>query len=116
MARFLLEHGPLSVALNAGLLQQYTSGIVDPWKRDCDPNRLDHAVTIVGFGKEGTKQYWTVRNSWGEAWGESGHFRIRRGHGTCGINQDVNTPVVSPKSSRFQDTFPVAKDTSAIFV
>merc|ERR1712217_801416 len=39
-----------------------------------------HAVKIVGWGHEGTQFYWTVANSWGADWGESGYFRIENWH------------------------------------
>ena len=36
-----------------------------------------HAVRIVGWGTDAVAgKYWTVANSWGAAWGESGYFRI----------------------------------------
>ena len=46
---------------------------------------LNHAVLMVGFGSD-KKDFWSVKNSWGEKWGEKGYFRIRRNNGTCGIN------------------------------
>ena len=56
------------------------------------------AVLMVGFGTEkgifGTTPYWTIKNSWGPKWGESGYFRIKRGAGTCGINTQVTTAVL----------------------
>jgi hypothetical protein len=39
-----------------------------------------HAVKIVGWGMEAEKFYWTVQNSWGPTWGESGFFRIENWH------------------------------------
>ncbi|CAL5991985.1 Cathepsin_B [Hexamita inflata] len=48
-----------------------------------------HAVTFVGYGEEnGLTKYWVVRNSWGNAWGEQGYFRIRRGNNKCGIEEE----------------------------
>mmetsp|Transcript_23364 Transcript_23364/g.22989 ORF Transcript_23364/g.22989 Transcript_23364/m.22989 type:complete len:308 (-) Transcript_23364:42-965(-) len=57
-----------------------------------------HAVKFVGWGAEGSVNYWIVANSWGEGWGEKGFFRIK--HGECGIDDigyactaDVNSGV-----------------------
>ena len=42
--------------------------------------RVDHIVSITGWGTahDGTK-FWTVRNSWGEAWGEMGFSALFEG-------------------------------------
>lgn len=86
---FLHSTGPLAVALNASPLQFYNGGIVDKNSRQCDPEALSHGVTLVGYGSENGADYWIVKNSWGEDWGEDGYFRIARGKGTCGINTYV---------------------------
>ena len=46
-----------------------------------DPdNWLWHAVELVDYGTttEGI-DFWVIKNSWGDDWGEDGYFRIRRG-------------------------------------
>merc|ERR1712045_830012 len=48
-------------------------------------NTYNHAVTAVGYGSEGGKDFWIVKNQWGTGWGESGYFRIKRGTGHCGF-------------------------------
>jgi len=81
---YLFTNGPISVVINANPLQLYRSGILDPLI--CNPKALDHGVLIVGYGTEGAKDFWIVKNSWGGSWGEKGFFRIIRGKGKCGIN------------------------------
>jgi len=98
MAAYLTKNGPVSVALDAGYLQDYSSGIIDPWVpiMECDPNALDHALLVVGFGEEENWMgenvpFWIVKNSWGEDWGENGYFRIFRGENVCGIANAVSS-------------------------
>ena len=94
---FLYETGPLAVALNANPLQTYSSGILDKTSSQCPVSGINHAVTMVGYGSDipSGKDYWIVKNSWGENWGESGYFRIRRGTGCCGINCYITTAQVA---------------------
>jgi len=83
----LFAKGVLSIALNASPLQYYRSGILDLNVLSCDPNGLNHAVNLVGYGVENGVAFWIIKNSWGASWGEKGFFRIARGKGTCGINK-----------------------------
>jgi len=97
IAQMLFENGPLAVAINATPLQFYFGGIYYPWfSFSCDPAGLNHGVLIVGYGNDGSTDYWVVKNSWGSWWGESGYFRIIRGTGCCGINTYVISADVSP--------------------
>ena len=80
---------PVSVAIEADVrvFQFYSGGIID--STTCGTS-LDHGVVIVGYGKEEDKDYWIVKNSWGENWGENGYVRIARSsstsdNGVCGI-------------------------------
>ncbi len=95
MKDFLYETAPLAIALNATPLQTYTGGIIDKTSSQCPTYGINHAVTLVGYGNEGGVDYWLVKNSWGQDWGEQGYFRMTRGKGTCGINCYVTTATVS---------------------
>jgi len=58
----------------------YTSGVMD--STACGTN-LDHAVAAVGYGTEGGKDYYIVRNSWGASWGDQGYIKIAAVEGKC---------------------------------
>jgi hypothetical protein len=67
--------------------QSYSSGILTS---ELCGTTIDHAVEIVGFGVDNGVKYWSVRNSWGQDWGENGYFRILRTDSTndagiCGL-------------------------------
>ena len=57
-------------------LLHYKSGVFS--QPDCN-KRPDHAVNIVGYGKQDGIPYWKVRNSWGTQWGEGGYMKMKRG-------------------------------------
>lgn len=87
MASALYEHSALPVAVNANPIQFYTGGILNP--KVCNPNGINHAVLIVGYGVENGTKFWRIRNSWGSSWGEAGYFRLNRGDNTCGVAMDA---------------------------
>lgn len=47
-----------------------------------------HDISIVGWGVDAGKKYWTVRNSWGTHFGEDGFFRVVRGVNNIAIETD----------------------------
>ncbi|KAL3882315.1 hypothetical protein ACJMK2_028672 [Sinanodonta woodiana] len=70
------EVGPVSVAIHAGpTFMRYRGGVYD------DPSctaRVNHGVLVVGYGTDGGKDYWLVKNSWSAGWGEKGYIRMAR--------------------------------------
>jgi hypothetical protein len=65
---------------------------MDVNKRKCPggDDNLDHAVTLVGYGTtDDNVDFWIVKNSWSDMWGEDGYVRMRRGTDCCGLADDV---------------------------
>jgi len=91
------EVGPVSVGINAGLesFQMYEGGVYAP--SGCDPNALDHAVVVVGYGVTDEGQaYWLIQNSWGTSWGMEGFMMMARNdNNMCGIASDAGFPVIN---------------------
>ena len=88
MKKALVKYGPLAGALNGWMLEFYEGGVFEPWFDFLCPATVNHAVVIVGYGvDENGMKFWKIKNSWGEDWGENGYFKIKRGEGTCGIDQ-----------------------------
>ena len=80
------QYGPAAIAIDAShySFQLYSKGIYD--EKRCSTSNLDHAVGCVGYGSEKGKDYWIVRNSWGDSWGEKGYIRMIKGkNNKCGI-------------------------------
>lgn len=64
----------------------YSRGIYDDAKCSRRRNDVDHAIVIVGYGRENGQDYWLIKNSWGSTnWGEGGFGKYRRGTNACSI-------------------------------
>lgn len=84
----LATKGPVVVSADGGSWFAYKSGVFSGCEKDTVVN---HAVLAVGYGNDpaSTKDYWTLRNSWGGDWGEHGFMRIERHKSDdayCGID------------------------------
>jgi cathepsin L len=80
--------GPISISIAASgfKFQFYGGGVLS----GCNDYVMDHAVQLVGYGTDSGKDYWLVRNSWGN-WGEKGYIRMQRygeGKEPCGVDKN----------------------------
>ena len=78
----------MATTINANPLRDYVGGILDDETASTETN---HIVSITGFGKDPDTQqdYWIIRNSWGEYWGEMGFAKIAAGKNMMGIEDHV---------------------------
>jgi len=82
-----LSKGPLSVAITVYAdFPTYKSGV---YKHTSGSELGGHAVSIIGYGTENAEDYWLVKNSWNEQWGDGGTIKIAKGTNECGIESDA---------------------------
>jgi cathepsin X len=79
MAKEIYSRGPIACGIDASGMLDYTGGVTSKQGQG-----VDHVISVVGWGQqsaaEGGKQYWIVRNSWGEAWGQMGYVYVEKGN------------------------------------
>jgi len=96
---------PVATSIQASYLSDYDQGVYDDSRcceQSTDPScryNLNHSVNVVGYGHDAQtgKDYWLVKNSWGDWFGENGFFKIKRGTGHCGVgSMDISTAYCAP--------------------
>ena len=82
------NYGPTSVCFEVvDGFSDYTSGVYTSTTCGNTQQDVNHAVLAVGYGTDSSSgmDYWIVKNSWGDKWGDQGFFKIERGVNMCGI-------------------------------
>ncbi|XP_021944691.1 cathepsin L1 [Folsomia candida] len=84
MKEWLATYGPLTAIIEVNNdFYKYKSGV---FTSPCSKNSYDHAVMIVGYGSEGGNDYWIVKNSWADNWGDKGYIKMLRNKSFCMID------------------------------
>jgi len=86
LRRILTEVGPVSITMCwPRSASDYRGGVYND--AGCNGNNCPgwHTVTLVGYGREGSTDFWLLKNSWGGRWGEQGYMKIIRGQNRCFI-------------------------------
>lgn len=78
IASAVYNNGPVYVCINISRqLKDYRGGVFDG---GCQKEEGQHSVLVMGYGTENGKDYYLIKNSWGENWGESGYLKLRRNY------------------------------------
>ncbi|XP_016979575.1 procathepsin L [Drosophila rhopaloa] len=95
MKEVIATLGPLACSMNADTIsfEQYGGGIYED--DECNQGEVNHSVTVVGYGSENGRDYWIIKNSYSQNWGEGGFMRLpRNAGGFCGIASECSYPIL----------------------
>ncbi|XP_067004448.1 procathepsin L isoform X2 [Anabrus simplex] len=93
----LANIGPVGAVFDASMetLQFYSSGVYhDPTCRSGIYD-LNHDVLVIGYGTENGTDFWIIKNSWGETWGENGFLKISTATNSCGLASYASYPLIT---------------------
>ena len=85
---------------------EYQGGV---FTDDSHSQSTNHIVSITGWGydEDTDTEYWIIRNSWGQYWGEMGYMKLETGKNLLGIEGEVAW--VTPGSFTIHN-YPCAED------
>merc|ERR1719158_852335 len=90
MAKEIYARGPISCGIDASKILEYTGGIVSTRGTE-----VDHVISVTGweYDAQNNREYWIVRNSWGEYWGEMGYIRVEKGNNALSLEESCSWAV-----------------------
>lgn len=98
MKEELFKYGPCVMYMGAdSAFSRMGKGI---WR--CGSTRINHAITVVGYGRENGENYWMIKNSWGTGWGDNGFGRISMDH--CQLGSATGIIFKCPEVRQVKDT------------
>ncbi|XP_029437294.1 cathepsin K-like isoform X2 [Rhinatrema bivittatum] len=95
LKRAVARVGPVAVSIDASLpsFHFYSKGVY--YDNLCNPEGINHAVLVVGYGKKMGTKHWIVKNSWGDFWGNKGYVLMARNKdNACGIANLASFPLM----------------------
>jgi len=90
IAKEIFTRGPVACGVDAEPLHDYERGVIST-----KGEGINHIISLVGWGKdkESGEQYWLMRNSWGEYWGEMGYAKVQKGQNALLMEQSCSWAV-----------------------
>ncbi|KAG6955809.1 hypothetical protein JG688_00011727 [Phytophthora aleatoria] len=108
--------GVQAVAIDASsfTFQLYRHGVYSWPLCGNAPDALDHGVAAAGYGVYKKKDYWLVKNSWGDSWGMKGYIMMSRNKDNqCGIATDATYPIMT-KEEEIVEGRPIVLETTEV--
>ncbi|KAL2484095.1 Granulin repeat cysteine protease family protein [Forsythia ovata] len=78
-------------ALLCAVVKQPVSVAMGIYNGECsgNPDDIDHAVLIIGYGSEGDGDYWIIKNSWGTICCEGTEYCCPREYPICDVDEGL---------------------------
>jgi cathepsin X len=97
MKKEIYLRGPIACGINANAVLEYDGSLLDMPKK---PKIVDHIISVVGWISKKNTQYWVIRNSWGEYWGDMGYMYLKLGENQLGIESECSWAIPSSWSEK----------------
>jgi cathepsin X len=75
MAQEIYTNGPIACGIDASAILDYDGTSITK-----GGGSTDHVISVVGWGQRDGTDYWIVRNSWGEYYGDMGYNYVEKGN------------------------------------